>query len=213
MSKSLGNVVDPDVLADKYGPGALRYYLMRDTATGQDMEFSEDRLVIRYNTDLANDLGNLLNRTLNMAKRYREGILKRPSADTPWLVEARDIVEQYSARMEQYQVHAALETAFGLAAKCNAYIETQAPWKLAKDPAQAEQLDLVLYHLAEALRILATLISPVLPEAAHGMAQQLHTNPDARLSDARNPEAALPDGHVLGAPTPLFPRIEAEAKK
>jgi len=212
MSKSLGNVVDPSILADKYGAGALRYYLMRDTVTGQDMEFSEDRLVVRYNTDLANDLGNLLNRTLNMAQRYRGGILKRPAAETEWLTEARTTVTQYAAKMEQYQVHAALEAAFVLAAKCNAYIETQAPWKLAKDPAQAEQLDAVLYHLAEALRILAILISPVLPEAARGMAAQLNTNADAKLADALNAEAALPDGHVLGAPTPLFPRIEAEPK-
>ena len=212
MSKSLGNVVDPAILADKYGAGALRYYLMRDTATGQDMEFSEDRLVVRYNTDLANDLGNLLNRTLNMAQRYRSGVLKRPATETEWLAEARATVTQYTAKMEQYQVHAALEAAFGLAAKCNAYIETQAPWKLAKDPAQADQLDAVLYHLAEALRILAILISPVLPEAARGMAAQLNANPDAMLADALNAEAALPDGHVLGAPTPLFPRIEAEVK-
>ena len=212
ISKSLGNIVDPSLLADKYGAGALRYYLMRDTVTGQDMEFSEDRLVMRYNTDLANDLGNLLNRTLNMAQRYRSGVLKRPSADTGWLAEARDTVAQYAAKMEQYQVHAALEAAFGLAAKCNAYIETQAPWKLAKDPAQADQLDMVLYHLAEALRILAILISPVLPNAARGMAAQLNASAEPRLADALSAEAALPDGHVLGAPTPLFPRIEAEPK-
>ena len=213
MSKSLGNSVDPSLLADKYGPGALRYYLMRDTATGQDMEFSEDRLVVRYNTDLANDLGNLLNRTLNMAQRYRGGVLKRPAADTEWLAEARATGAQYAAKMDQYQVHAALEAAFGLAAKCNAYIETQAPWKLAKDPAQAEQLDAVLYHLAEALRILAILIAPMLPDAARGMAAQLNVSAQPCLADALNAEAALPDGHVLGAPTPLFPRIDTEAKE
>ncbi len=213
MSKSLGNIVDPSALADKYGPGALRYYLMRDTATGQDMEFSEDRLVVRYNTDLANDLGNLLNRTLNMVQRYREGVLKRPAANTEWLTEARAIVTQYAAKMDQYLVHSALEIAFSLAARCNAYIETEAPWKLAKDPAQAERLDTVLYHLAEALRILSILIAPVLPEAARGMAEQLNTSPEPRFADALNPEAALPDGHVLGKPTPLFPRIEAEAKE
>jgi len=213
ISKSLGNIVDPDALADKYGAGALRYYLMRETVTGQDMEFSEDRLTVRYNTDLANDLGNLLNRTLNMAQRYREGVLKRPAADTAWLAEAREIVAVYSARMDQYQVHAALEAAFGLAVRCNAYIETEAPWKLAKDPAQSERLDTALYHLAEALRILSILIAPVLPDAARAMAGQLNANVESRLADALNPEAALPDGHRLGKPTPLFPRIEAEAKK
>ncbi|MEI8235024.1 MAG: class I tRNA ligase family protein [Verrucomicrobiota bacterium] len=212
MSKSLGNIVDPAVLAEKYGPGALRYYLMRETATGQDMEFSEDRLIIRYNTDLANDLGNLLNRTLNMAKRYRDSVLKRVDPADAWLAEARAVAAQYAARMDQFQVHAALETAFGLAAKCNAYIEAQAPWKLAKDPAQAEQLDAVLYRLAEALRILAILIAPVLPEAARGMEAQLNVNAEPCLADALNAEATLPDAHVLGAPTPLFPRIETEPK-
>jgi methionyl-tRNA synthetase len=213
MSKSLGNIVDPSVLADKYGPGALRYYLMRETATGQDMEFAEDRLVSRYNTDLANDLGNLLNRTLNMAQRYRGGILKKPAAETPWLVEARAIVAQYVEKMDHYLVHLALETALGLATKCNAYIEAQAPWKLAKDPAQAGQLDEVLYHLAESLRLLSILIAPVLPEAARGMAAQLSVAPDALLAAALDPASALADGHVLGKPTPLFPRIEAEAKE
>jgi methionyl-tRNA synthetase len=212
MSKSLGNIVDPAVLAEKYSPGALRYYLMRETATGQDMEFAEERLVSRYNTDLANDLGNLLNRTLNMAQRYREGVLKRPVADTPWLTEGRAIVEQYVAKMDQFLVHAALEAAMGLAAKCNAYIEAQAPWKLAKDPAHAGQLDEVLYHLAESLRLLSILIAPVLPDAACGMAAQLNIAPDAPLSAALDPAAALADGHILGKPTPLFPRIEAEAK-
>ena len=209
ISKSLGNIVDPSLLADKYGAGALRYYLMRDTVTGQDMEFSEERLVVRYNTDLANDLGNLLNRTLNMAQRYRGGVLKRPAEPTEWLVEAHAIVGQYTAKMDQYQVHAALETAFGLAGKCNAYIEAQAPWKLAKDPAQAEQLDAVLYHLAEALRILAILIAPVLPDAARGMAAQLNVSTEFHLAYALNPEVALPEGHMLGSPTPLFPRVEA----
>ena len=212
MSKSLGNIVDPAVLAEKYGPGALRYYLMRETVTGQDMEFSEDRLVVRYNSDLANDLGNLLNRTLNMAKRYRASVLKRVDPADPWLAEARAVAVQYAAKMDQFQVHAALEAAFGLAGKCNAYIEEQAPWKLAKDPALADQLDGVLYRLAEALRILSILIAPVLPEAARGMAEQLNVTAEPTLVAALNAEAALPDGHVLGAPTPLFPRIETEPK-
>ena len=212
ISKSLGNIVDPAILAEKYGPGALRYYLMRETVTGQDMEFAEDRLVGRYNTDLANDLGNLLNRTLNMAQRYREGVLKRPASETPWLAEGRELVLRYCGQMDHYLVHSALETAMSLASKCNAYIEAQAPWKLAKDPALAGQLDEVLYHLAESLRLLSILIAPVLPEAAQGMAEQLNIVANAPLSAALDPAAALADGHVLGKPTPLFPRIETEAK-
>ena len=213
MSKSLGNIVDPNALADKYGPGALRYYLMRDAATGQDMEFSEERLIIRYNTDLGKNLGNLLNRTLKMAANYRQGVLKRPAAELPWFTEAREFVVRYAEKMDEFQVHAALETAMDLASKCNSYIETEAPFKLAKDPAQAERLDTVLYNLAEVLRILSILIAPVLPEAACGMAEQLRTGTEPRLADALDAKAALPDGHVLGAPTPLFPRIETEAKE
>jgi methionyl-tRNA synthetase len=148
-----------------------------------------------------------------MAQRYRGGILKKPAAETPWLVEARAIVAQYVEKMDHYLVHLALETALGLATKCNAYIEAQAPWKLAKDPAQAGQLDEVLYHLAESLRLLSILIAPVLPEAARGMAAQLSVAPDALLAAALDPASALADGHVLGKPTPLFPRIEAEAKE
>lgn len=213
MSKSLGNSVDPTLLADKYGPGALRYYLMRETATGQDMEFAEERLVLSYNRDLGKNLGNLLNRTLKMAGNYRQGVLKRPAGDSIWLAEVREIVAQYVTRMQQYQVNLALEAVMDIATKCNAYIETEAPFKLAKAPEQAARLDTVLYNLAEALRILSILISPVLPDAARGMAKQLNVTTEPRLADALNAEAALPDGHVLGQPTPLFPRIENEAKE
>ena len=210
MSKSVGNIVDPNALADQFGPAALRYYLMREAATGQDMDFSEERLVMRFNTDLANDLGNLLNRSLNMALRYRNSVLKRPATEPEWLAAAQTTVADYCARMDQYQVHAALETAFGLAARCNAYIESEAPWKLAKDPEKAAQLDAVLYNLAASLRILTVLIAPVLPEAAEGMAQQLSLKEVPCLSDIiRN--AGFDDGHVLGKPTPLFPRIETGA--
>lgn len=211
MSKSLGNIIDPDTLADTYGAEALRFYLMRDTVMGQDMEFSEERLIQRYNTDLANDLGNLLNRSLNMALRYRESRLNRPAESQPFLDEVRALARQSSEKYEAYQIHAALETAWAIAGKCNAYIETQAPWKLAKDPASAGQLDAVLYNLAESLRILSILIAPVLPKAAAAMRGQLNLATEPRLSDALSPESALPDGHELHKPEPLFPRIDLTA--
>ena len=212
MSKSLGNIVDPDALADRYGAEALRFYLMRETATGQDMEFSEERLIQRYNTDLANDLGNLLNRTLSMAGRYREGVLKRPAADTEFLAAIRELGRTYEERLDQAQIHTALEAAWLLAAKCNAHIESEAPWKLAKDPEQAARLDAALYHLAEALRVLSILIAPVLPNAARGMREQLQITGEPRLAEVFTEGGGLPDGHRLGAPTPLFPRIETEKK-
>ena len=205
MSKSLGNIVDPDALADKYGDEALRFYLMRETVTGQDMEFAEDRLVQRYNSDLARNLGNLLNRALNMAQRYRQGVLRQPESDNGWQAAAAETVEEYTRRLDQYQTHAALEAVFNFATRCNGYIETEAPWKLAKDPAQSRRLDDVLYTLAEALRILAILIAPVLPKASRAIAAQLNANGAAMLANAV--WGGLPDGHQLGQPSPVFPQI------
>ena len=232
MSKSLGNVVDPDLLAEKYGPEALRYYLMSDIATGKDADFSEERLIQKYNVDLANSLGNLLNRSLNMAAKYREGKLKFQSA-----VRAKEIlgfthyahVEGYKlffdggpaitkdgADSYPHRINNALDATIFFATGCNQSIENNKPWALAKDPVKADDLDAVLYTLAESLRIIAILISPVLPDAAHGIFDQLNWKLDEAGKDTRFRLAdavwgALPDGHVLGKPVPLFPRIEVPA--
>lgn len=212
MSKSLGNAVDPAVLAERYGVSALRYYLMADIATGRDADFSEERLRMRFNDELANNVGNLLNRSLNMAHRYRQGILRKlPTTDADLLAlsdgEAPKAVASYKLAMEQYQVDTALESAIHLARACNQLIESSAPWKLAKDPEHAARLDAVLYHLAESLRLVAILLSPVLPEAAHGILAQLNVSAAPLLSDAV--WGGLADGHLLGTPVPLFPRLEA----
>ena len=188
MSKSTGNIVDPDALADKYGAETLRYYLMSDIATGRDSDFSEERLVMRYNTDLANSLGNLLNRTLNMAAKYRGGTLKgNPKRDDYLALVVKDgeegyydvvtragvDVELYERTLLRHSPSEALEAALEIARSSNFYVDVTAPWKLAKDPAQADKLDAVLYALAESLRIIAILISPVLPKAACGILDQL----------------------------------------
>jgi methionyl-tRNA synthetase len=207
MSKSIGNVVDPAALADTFGPEALRYYLIRECVVGQDVDFSEERLIGRYNTDLANELGNLLNRTLNMSRRYRSGILRRVAAherDLPAVAAAS--VAEYRDRMDDFQPGLALESAWKLAIRCNVFVEENAPWKLAKDPAAADQLDGVLYALAESLRILSILIEPVLPVAAAAVRGQLGVSAPGALADAG--WGALPDGHALGEPVPVFPRIE-----
>ncbi len=225
MSKSLGNIVDPDALADKYGAEALRYYLMSDIATGKDADFSEERLVMRYNTDLANSLGNLLNRTLNMAQKYRGGALKNLSDSAagfvlqgegapPMNIPQPDILAEEITRLfgdflDKHLVHHGFASALSIATAMNSYVDSSAPWKLAKDPAQADRLDAVLYTLAESLRIIAILISPVLPKAAAGIFAQLNWNGPMTLDEAV--WGRLPDGHVLGKPTPLFPRIEAPA--
>ncbi len=212
MSKSLGNTVDPDALADKYGAEALRYYLMSDISTGRDSDFSEERLVQRYNTDLANSLGNLLNRTLSMAAKYREGVLGVGDAETRGRGDAASagFVAAYGSALDRFAPDAGLEAVGGLATWCNGLVEETAPWKLAKAPALAEKLDAVLYTLAESLRIIAILISPVLPRAAEGIFAQLNWEKPFSFDDVK--WGGLPDGHQLGKPTPLFPRIEAETK-
>ena len=242
MSKSVGNIVDSIVLADKYGVDALRYYLMSDIATGQDSDFSEERLVERYNTDLANSLGNLLNRTLNMAEKYRAGLLRTDPdyrtqldmfmrleqlpTDAKGLLERPEYVPLFDhaasvvnaiggvkQAMNEFLIHSALSTSIGIAERCNTLVERTSPWKLAKQKENAQQLDAVLYHLVESLRIVAILISPVSPKAAHGIFDQLNwkmelSGKEERFSLADAEWGRLPDGHVVGKPTPLFPRIE-----
>ena len=218
MSKSLGNVVDPDALIEKYGAEALRYYLMSDIATGYDADFSEPLLVQRYNSELANNVGNLMNRVLTMAERYSKSVLTksqiRDEATTKlselainsslWLCEAID---------QQWQFHSALGFVTNFVRRCNEMIEDRAPWKLAKMADKEKQLKSLLYALTEAVRIIGVFISPVLPRAAHGIFDQLNWKMELsgkeerfRLEDVK--WGGLPDGHVLGKPVPLFPRIE-----
>jgi methionyl-tRNA synthetase len=215
MSKSLGNVVDPDALTEKYGVEAVRYYLMSDIATGKDSDFSEERLIQRYNVDLANSVGNLLNRTLNMAARYRNGEVRRGTCHDEKLSELSNLWDRhialpdagYSHCMNEFEVDTALGVMRLGVNACNQLVESSAPWKLAKDELQADRLDGVLYHLAESLRIIAILLSPVLPKAARGIWEQLGVEGEFRLSDTA--WGGLKDGHQLGPPIPLFPRIEA----
>jgi methionyl-tRNA synthetase len=227
MSKSVGNIVDPFALADKYSVEALRYYLMSDIATGKDADFSEERLIERYNADLANSLGNLLNRTLNMAHRYRVGKLRflkfTSSASLSVLAtvdtlktRVRTATQMVQDAMDNDQTHNLGYNVAELATLCNWSIEDTAPWRLAKEPDEdtRDQLDAVLYTLAESLRIIAILISPVMPKAAHRVFDQLNwkmelSGKEERFSFADAEWGKLPDGHVVGKPVPLFPRIEA----
>ena len=215
MSKSLGNIVDPDGLADKYSAEALRYYLVSDIATGKDANFGEDRLIERYNPDLANNLGNLLSRTLTMIHRFRQGRIDNATSDSIKVIaeQAKDTLKMYTEWMNKFSVDAAMVATGYLADRCNQKIDMLAPWNLAKDSSQSETLNAILYNLAEALRIIAILISPVLPKAAHGIFDQLNwkmdlSGRDERFSLKDAEWGKLPDGHVVGKPVPLFPRIE-----
>jgi methionyl-tRNA synthetase len=225
MSKSLGNIVDPDALADKYGAEALRYYLMSDIATGKDADFSEKRLGSVYESDLANGLGNLVNRALSMTHRYRKGVLRKIDIQRfvddvvfaelqPW--ESREVTAALrlcGAAFAEFRPDTALNAAFARMVAYNYFVDQSAPWKRAKDQSLSDSLDALLYHFAESLRLIAILTSPVLPRAAHGIFDQLNwkmelSGKEERFSLADAEWGRLPDGHVVGKPVPLFPRIE-----
>jgi methionyl-tRNA synthetase len=207
MSKSVGNVVDPFQLAEQFGADAVRYYLMRDIATGHDADFSVDRLLIRYHSDLANGIGNLVNRTINMVQRYHSGLTKRIDTLDPEIeaikTTASSVLSRYQDAFAQFQPHAALEAVSDLVTQANGLVELKAPWKLAKDPAQTQLLHDVLYTLAETSRFVAALMEPVIPKSAQKILEQLNA------SDNREPTwGKLPAEHQLGEPTPVFPRFD-----
>ena len=216
MSKSKGNVVDPNLLIDEFGADAIRYFLLREINLGQDGNFSRDALISRINADLANDLGNLLHRTLNMIGKFQGGIIegsasKRP-VDEALVADAMDTVKAYEEEMEKLALTPAVKTVWAFIGRANKYIDETAPWALAKDPSKKAELDAVLYHLAESLRIISGLISPFLPQTAPKIRQQLGCV-DALAApslDDLKVWGRLPAGQKIGAAEPLFPRIETE---
>ena len=222
MSKSVGNIVDPFVLADKYSPDALRYYLMSDIATGQDADFSEERLVSNYNDKLANSLGNLLSRILNMLHRYCSAkVIKRyKQSDVIELTFCPEFawpnsISEYENRMGDNQIGVGLKEVGSMATFCDMFIQARQPWVMAKNPDNANLLSAILYQLVESMRIIAILISPVLPKAAHGIFDQLNwkmelSGKEERFSLADAEWGRLPDGHLVGKPKPLFPRVELD---
>ena len=216
MSKSKGNVVDPNLLIDEFGADAIRYFLLREINLGQDGNFSRDALISRINADLANDLGNLLHRTLNMIGKFQGGIIegsasKRP-VDEALVADAMDTVKAYEEEMEKLALTPAVKTVWAFIGRANKYIDETAPWALAKDPSKKAELAAVLYHLAESLRIISGLISPFLPQTAPKIRQQLGCV-DALAApslDDLKVWGRLLAGQKIGAAEPLFPRIETE---
>ena len=220
MSKSKGNVVDPNQLIDEFGADAIRYFLLREINLGQDGNFSRDALIGRINADLANDLGNLLHRTLNMVQKFQGGVLERPAvsqlpADEALIADAGETVRLYAEQMEAMSLTAAIKTVWSFIGHANKYIDETAPWALAKDPAKKGSLAAVLYNLAESLRIISGLISPFLPQTAPKIWRQLGFTTDfsaltlADLSDW----GRFPAPQRIGEAEPLFPRIEIEGEE
>lgn len=216
MSKSLGNIVNPRELAETFGTDTLRYYLVRDIATGKDADFDPDRLVMLYNTELANELGNLCNRALNMSQRFTGGVLGYggpPTEDD--LALQRSLAETnaaYRAAMDAFEVSRALEAINRHVVHCNGYAERMKPWELNKDPERKDRLATVLYHLAESVAHCAILLSPVLPSVLERLVPQFRMPALAELKLNDLQWGLLPDGHTIGKPKPVFPRITVDSE-
>lgn len=214
MSKSKGNVIDPLVLIDEFGPDAIRYFLLREITLGMDGNFSREALVNRINADLANDLGNLLHRTLSMIGRFNSGKIEAAGevadVDAELTKLAQNTVAQYEKFMNDMDINAAIKAIWTLIGRTNKYIDETGPWALAKDEAKRGRLNTVLYNLAETLRIISLLIYPLMPVTAPKIWQQLGIAQDfatATFADAQT-WGKLPAGTVVGKPEPIFPRIE-----
>ena len=217
MSKSKGNVIDPVLLIEEFGADAIRYFLLREINLGQDGNFSREALIKRINSDLANDLGNLLHRTLNMMQRYNGGVLGEVAsptdADAPLLAMAKAIAPRYRAMMENMDINGAIKDIWQLIGRANKYIDETEPWKLAKDPANASRLNTVLSNLLEVLSMVSVLVEPFIPTTSRRIRAQLGLPLDvtpANLDALGEFGAAgtIRVGHRTGKPEPIFPRIE-----
>ena len=216
MSKSLGNVVNPAEEVEKYGLDPFRYYLMREATYGQDADYSKRAMVQRINSDLANDLGNLLNRTIGMQKKYFDSKVVLNEVTDTFDAEIKALWEEVlvnvEKRMNEYQFSEALKEIWKFISRMNKYIDECEPWKLAKDEASKDRLSTVMYNLVEGLYKIAALISPFMPDTAQKMLNQLGLEVDAEKMKLENVKAwgAYPVGGKLNAAEPIFPRVEFE---
>jgi methionyl-tRNA synthetase len=208
------SIVDPIPYVEKFGPDALRYFILREVVLGQDADFSDERFETRYTGDLGKKLGNLVQRTLSMINSYRAGVV--PNYDGFHLTEvdaglrSDAVLDEYKRAVEQFAPHLALQAVWEFVARANQYIEETAPFKLAKDPAQAKRLDVILGLLAETLRRLSVLVQAALPFTAEKMRAQLQlSTAPVRLEEALFGNSLR--GHTVGKPKVLFPPIEEKA--
>jgi methionyl-tRNA synthetase len=207
MSKSLGNVIEPFKVAELYGEDALRFYVLREVTFGADGEVSPEGFETRYTTELANEFGNLANRTLAMIGRYRDGVVPDSQPAPEIAAEFEGLSEAVGARIDAVEITAALDEIWRRVKRLNRYVTEEEPWKLAKDEAQRERLDQVLYTLAEGLRVLSVLLHAFMPRSAERLLTALGRE-ELGFEGARL--GAVAGGAQLGELDQLFPRVEAE---
>ena len=216
MSKSIGNVVDPIGLIEEFGADAIRYFLLREINLGQDGNFSRDALIQRSNSDLANDLGNLLHRTLNMVGKFQQGVVLAPEGrseiDASLIEDAMSTVKTFADDMNNMKISHAIKAVWAFISRANKYIDETAPWALAKDESKKQELANTMYNLVEALRVISGLIYPYMPTTAGKLWQQLNlpgTIEELRLADIEK-WGGTPANMHIGQAQQLFPRIEVE---
>ena len=211
MSKSKGNVVDPVKLCNRYGVDAIRYFLLREVPFGSDGVFSNEALIYRINSDLANDLGNLLSRTVSMIDKYFGGVVENKNVVEDVDNDLKSVVlatkNSVQTKMDQLRVADAISEIFTLFKRCNKYIDETMPWALAKDEAKADRLSTVLYNLVESITIGAALLTPFMPDTAEKIVAQLGTT--LRAYDTLDTFGVYPNGgKVTDKPEILFARID-----
>lgn len=219
LSKTAGNIIDPDELIDEFGIDAVRYFFLREYTFGSDGDFTREAFIHRLNGDLANDLGNLLNRTLSMVKQNFGDTVPEPKGapaghDEELVETALGIIQRVRPHIDKLAFSNALEIIWELVRRANKYIDESAPWQLAKEPSSKDRLATVLYNCVESLRFLAILVMPFMPRASRRILEQIGLPGKAgELTFADLEWGKMPSGVTLGKVEPIFPRIEVEVKK